>query len=38
MESMGGRFKGEGLDVYIWPVYFVVQQKLMQHCKAIVLN
>ena len=34
--AMGGRLKGDGIYVYIQLIYFVVQQKLMQHCKAIV--
>ena len=31
----GGRFKREGIYVYIWLVHSVVQQKLTQHRKAI---
>ena len=36
--AMGGRLKGEGIYVYIQLIYFVVQQKLLQHCKAIMLH
>ena len=25
-----------GIYVYIWPIHFVVQQKLTQHCEAII--
>ena len=35
---MGGRLKREGIYVYIQLIYFVVQQKLTQHCKAVVLQ
>ena len=38
----GGREAQEGGDmgiyVYILPIHFVVQQKLTQHCKAIILQ
>ena len=37
MEGVRGRFK-EGTYVYFQLVHFVVQQKLMQHCKAIILQ
>ena len=35
---MGGRSKREGIDVYTQMIHFVVQQKLTQHCKAIILQ
>ena len=35
---MGGRAKREGLYVYIELIHFIVQQKLTQHCKAIILQ
>ena len=28
----------EGSYVYIWLIYTIVQQKLLQHCKAMVLQ
>ena len=33
-----GRFKGEGISVYIRLIPFVVQQKPTQHCQAIILQ
>ena len=33
-----GRLKREGTDVHIYLSHFVVQQKLTQHCKAIMLQ
>ena len=33
----GGRAKKEGIYVYIQLIHFTVQQKLTQHCKAIIL-
>ena len=33
--GMGGRMKGEGIEVYTQLLHFIVQQKLRQHCKAI---
>ena len=35
---VGGRFKREGIYVYILLIHFVVQQKPTQHCKAIMLQ
>ena len=35
---MGGRFKKEGIYVYIELLHIVVQQKLIQHCKAIIFQ
>ena len=38
----GGREAQEGGDmgiyVYVWLIQFVVQQKLTQHCEAIILQ
>ena len=31
-----GRSKKEGIYVCIWPIQFIVQQKLAQHCQAII--
>ena len=31
-----GRSKREEMYVHIWLIHFTVQQKLMQHCKAIM--
>ena len=37
--EMGGRSKREGIYVvYQQLIHFLVLQKLMQHCKAIVLQ
>jgi len=33
---MGGRLKREGIYVHL--IYVVVQQKLTQHCKAIIFH
>ena len=33
---VGRRRKREGIYVYIQPIHFIVQQKLTQHCKAIL--
>ena len=33
---MGGRLKRKGIYVYIQLIHIVVQQKLTQHCKAII--
>ena len=35
---VGGRLNREGTYVYIWLINFVVQQKLAQHCEAIILQ
>ena len=32
----GGGEAQEGIWVYIWPTHVIVQQKLMQHGKAII--
>ena len=34
--GMGGRFKREGIYVYIQLIHFIVQQKLTNHWKAIL--
>ena len=38
----GGRETQEGGDmgiyVYMWLIHFVVQQKLTQYCKAVILQ
>ena len=33
-----GRFKREGIYVYLWLIHTAVQQKPTQHCKAIILQ
>ena len=35
---VGGRTKREGIYVYIEQSHLIVQQKLTQHCKAIILQ
>ena len=35
---VGGRFRREGIYVYIELIYVIVQQELTQHCKAIRLQ
>ena len=35
---MGGRLKRKGIYVSVWLIYIVVQQKIMQHCKAIIFQ
>ena len=34
----GRKSKRDGIYVYIQLIYFIVQEKLMQHCKATVLH
>ena len=36
--SWGGRLNREGKCVYLQLIYFIVQQRLTQHCKAIILQ
>jgi len=36
--GLGGRFKREGIYVYLWLIHFLVRQKATQHCKAIILQ
>ena len=35
---VGERLKREGIFVFIWLIYIVVQQKLTQHWKAVILQ
>ena len=37
-EVVGGRSKREGIYVYVWLIHFLVQQKLTQYCKAIIIH
>ena len=37
-QGMGGRLDREGIYVYIWLIHYVVQQKLTQHCKIIIVQ
>jgi len=37
-EWVGGEFKREGIYAYIWLIHVAVQQKLTQHCKAMILQ
>ena len=30
---MGRKSKNGGMYVYIWPIHFAVQEKLIQHCR-----
>ena len=34
----GGRLNRKWVYVYIWLIHIVVQQKLIQHCRAIILQ
>ena len=36
--EMGGRFKTEGIDVYLWLIRGEVSQKTVKFCKAIILQ
>ena len=36
--EVGGRFKREGIYVYLWLIHVDVWQKLTQYCKAIILQ
>ena len=36
--GMGRRLGGRGTCVYKWLIHSAVQQKLTQHCKAIILQ
>ena len=38
VEGWGGRSKREETHVYIQLIHFIVQQKLTEHCKAIILQ
>ena len=35
---VGGRLNREWIHLYLWLIHVVVQQKLMQHCKEIILQ
>ena len=35
---VGGKLKREGMYVYTWLIHSGVQQKLTQHCKAIIVQ
>ena len=37
-ETVGGRFKIEGIYVYLQLIHTVVQRKPIQHCKAMILQ
>ena len=37
-EGMGETHKREGIFGYLRPIHAVVQQKRIQHCKAIILQ
>ena len=37
-EQMYGHQGGKGRQVYIQLIHFIVQQKLTQHCKAVILQ
>ena len=34
----GGEVQEGRVYAYIWPIHIVIQQKLAQHCKAIILE
>ena len=34
----GGKSQREGMCVGVWLIHFAVQQRLTQHCKAIILQ
>ena len=36
--EVGGRFKREGIDVYLWLIPVDVWQKPAQYCKAIIFQ
>ena len=38
MMGMRGKFKREGTYVYLWLIHVIVQQKPVQHCKAIIFQ
>ena len=37
-QEMGGKFKREGICVYLWLIHVYVRQKPTQHCKAGILQ
>ena len=36
--GVGGRFRREGIYVYLWLIHVVLWQKQIQYCKAITLQ
>ena len=39
LEGWNGReAPREGIYIYIWPIHNAIQQKLTQHCKAIIVH
>ena len=36
--QMGGKFKSEGMYVYLWLIHVEVRQKTTKFCKAIILQ
>ena len=36
--EVGGRFRREGIDVYLWSIHVDVWQKSRQYCKLIILQ
>ena len=36
--EMGGRFKRQGIDVYLWLIHVEVGQKTTKFCKSIILQ
>ena len=36
--EMGGRFKREGICVYLWLIHVAVSKKTTKFCKAIILQ
>ena len=36
--DVGGRFEKKGIEVCLWLIHVIVQQKPIQHCKAINLQ
>ena len=36
--GVGGRLEREGIYVYTWLIHNVLQQKLTQHCTAIIFQ
>ena len=36
--EMGGRFRREGIYVYLWLIYVEVLQKATKFCKAMILQ
>ena len=37
-QEVGGRFKREGIYVYLWLIHGAIWQNPAQHCKAITLQ